>query len=54
LQGFPVAEWEPLRGERRTAECSVPRALKVVTTNLLEGWLRKNGIPYSDQTRLLE
>ncbi len=25
-----------------------PRALKVVTTNLLEGWLRRNGVPYSD------
>jgi len=30
------------------------RALKVVTTNLLEGWLRRNGVPYSDQTTLTE
>ena len=31
-----------------------PRALKVVTTNLLEGWLRRNGVPYSEQTTLTE
>jgi len=55
LQGFSVAEWEPL-GVPGTGRggAAAPRALKVVTTNLLEGWLRKNGIPYSDQTRLVE
>jgi len=55
LQGFSVAEWEPLgvAGAGRGG-APPPRALKVVTTNLLEGWLRKNGIPYSDQTRLVE
>ena len=31
-----------------------PVALKVVTTNLLEGWLRRNGVPYSDATTLTE
>jgi len=55
LQGFSVAEWEPLgvAGAGRGGALP-PRALKVVTTNLLEGWLRKNGIHYSDQTRLVE
>jgi hypothetical protein len=55
LQGFSVAEWEPLgvAGVGR-AGGPPPRALKVVTTNLLEGWLRKNGVAYSDQTTLVE
>jgi len=53
LQGFSVAEWEPM-GAARIGGPAVPRALKVVTTNLQEGWLRKNGIPYSDQTTLTE
>jgi len=56
LQGFSVAEWEPLGagGAGRAGGPPPPRSLKVVTTNLLEGWLRKNGVPYSDQTTLLE
>jgi hypothetical protein len=56
LQGFSVAEWEPLgvAGPGRAGGSLPPRALKVVTTNLLEGWLRKNGVPYSDQTTLVE
>jgi hypothetical protein len=56
LQGFSVAEWEPLgvAGPGRAGGPPPPRALKVVTTNLLEGWLRKNGVPYSDETTLVE
>ena len=61
LQGFSVAEWElmgvagpgPGGGGGRGGGAP-PRALKVTTTNLLEGWLRKNGVPYSDQTTLVE
>ena len=55
LQGYSVAEWEPLgvAGPGRGGVLP-PRALKVVTTNLLEGWLRRNGVPYSDQTTLTE
>ena len=55
LQGFSVAEWEALgvAGPGRGGVLP-PRALKVVTTNLLEGWLRKNGVPYSEQTTLTE
>ncbi|MGD8323691.1 MAG: hypothetical protein PVF50_04935, partial [Gammaproteobacteria bacterium] len=29
-------------------------SLEVTTTNLSEGWLRRNGVPYSDQTVLSE
>jgi hypothetical protein len=55
LQGFSVAEWEPLGVANPTRGGSpAPRALKVVTTNLLDGWLRKNGVPYSDQTTVVE
>ena len=28
--------------------------LKVVTTNLSGGWLRKNGVPYSENTTMTE
>ena len=29
-------------------------SLKVVTTNLRDGWLRKNGVPYSEDATLTE
>ena len=29
-------------------------SLKVLTAGLSEGWLRRNGVPYSEQTRLTE
>jgi hypothetical protein len=59
LQGFSVAEWEPLGGPGagrggRGGAAPPPTSLKVVTTNLLEGWLRRNGVPYSDATTLNE
>ena len=45
IQGRSVANWENLAGGRG----GQPRTgtLKVVTTNLLPGYLRKNGVPYS-------
>jgi hypothetical protein len=50
LQGYSVAEWEVAggRGQPRTGD------LKVVTTHLLPGYLRKNGPPYSANTVLTE
>jgi hypothetical protein len=63
LQGYSVANWE---GPRPPAFDSAPGAgdapppaprfgnLKVVTTHLLPGYLRKNGVPYSDKTTLTE
>jgi hypothetical protein len=63
LQGQSVAEWQrsvgfdafgvglsPERG-------SAPQrwgSLKVVTTNMLPGWLRRNGVPYSDKATVTE
>jgi hypothetical protein len=58
LQGFSVAQWEPIGNPLQTVGGRgggpVPTALKVVTTNLSEGWLRRNGIAYSTQTTLTE
>lgn len=49
-QGSSVAQWEyaPGRGEARSGN------LKVVTTNLRAGYVRKNGAPYSDKAVLTE
>jgi hypothetical protein len=55
-QGLSVAEWtRPVAAGARGAAPTTPRgALKVVTTNLRPGYLRKNGVPYSDKTVLTE
>jgi len=51
-QGSSVAEWQV----PRTAQGTAPKsgALKVMTTNIRSGYLRKNGVPYSAQTKLTE
>lgn len=52
LQGFSVAEWE---GVARGRGAAGPGGnLKVVTTNLSGGWVRKNGVPYSENAVLTE
>jgi hypothetical protein len=43
-QGYSVANWEPL-GARRGA---IPTQLHVRTTRLRPGYLRRNGVPYSE------
>src|SRR5262249_33077146 len=51
LQGHSVAQWElaAIRpGQKPTGN------LKVVTTNLKAGYIRKNGAPYSDKTTMTE
>ena len=48
LQGDSVAEWE---GGGRGA---TDGAMKVTTTNLKAGFLRKNGVPYSENTSVTE
>ena len=54
-QGDSVAEWD-MQAAGRGAAANAPRrgALKVVTTNLKSGYLRKNGIPYSEDAKLTE
>ena len=57
LGGRVGADRRSWRGPRRHAPAAPPPptlALKVVTTNLLEGWLRRNGVAYSDATTLTE
>jgi hypothetical protein len=50
-QGLSKASWELTMGSRGTAPVA---SLKVVTTNLKPGYLRKNGVPYSSNTVLTE
>jgi hypothetical protein len=64
LQGFSLAEWDRLAraggagrggrgGEAQTGPA--PGAnLKVITNHLIGGWLRKNGVPYSEDAVVTE
>jgi hypothetical protein len=62
LQGFSLAEWERPpraggagRGGRGGDAGPAPGAnLKVVTNRLTGGWLRKNGVPYSEDAVVTE
>jgi hypothetical protein len=61
LQGHSIAEWEPIGApvvlrNGRAIGAGNPQggSLKVVTSNLTEGWLRKNGVAYSESASLLE
>ena len=44
LQGYSVASWEPLQAGAGFGPHK-PGSLKVVTTRLRAGYLRKNGVP---------
>jgi hypothetical protein len=60
LQGYSVAEWEFAGGRRggagRGGAAEAPRfgSLKVTTTMMSGGWLRRNGAPYSEKAALTE
>jgi hypothetical protein len=49
LQGQSTATWEPA-----TAAGGGGGSLRVVTSNLLPGYLRKNGVPYSERATVTE
>src|SRR5947209_6728606 len=56
-QGYSVAEWEIAGGRGRGRAGQGPPqggSLKVVTTRMRPGYLRKNGVPYSGNTVLTE
>jgi hypothetical protein len=53
-QGQSAAVWESSAGGRRGAAPILGGSLKVVTTGLRPGYLRKNGVPYSANTILTE
>jgi hypothetical protein len=56
LQGHSTAEWEIIGGGGRGAAAQAPRTgnLKVATSMMSAGWLRKNGVPYSENATLTE
>jgi len=55
-QGESASEWQVPRGRGRGGPAPPPQtgSLKVVTTNMRAGYLRKNGVPYSDRATLTE
>jgi hypothetical protein len=57
-QGYSVALWEPMPNGRGVFGApdgqKVAGALKVVTSHLRPGYLRKNGVPYSANASLTE
>jgi hypothetical protein len=53
-QGNSVALWEAGGGGRRGAAPVLGGSLKVVTTNMRPGYLRKNGVPYGANAILTE
>ena len=50
-QGQSVAQWETEDGDQESDKTG---SLKVVTTNMRPGYLRKNGVPYSADAVLTE
>ncbi len=53
LQGNSVAQWEA-QGAGRGPGPPMSGDLKVMTTHMLAGYLRKNGVPYSASAVLTE
>lgn len=53
-QGESVAEWVPRRGQGAPPSTPASRYLKVTTRRMLPGYLRKNGVPYSENAVLTE
>jgi len=55
LQGFTMAEWErPAAGRRGGGPPPPGGSLKATTTMMTAGWLRKNGVPYSQDAEVTE
>jgi hypothetical protein len=57
-QGYSEANWDGLRPAPRGRGAAAPApqggSLKIVTTNMKPGYLRKNGVPYSGNAVLTE
>jgi hypothetical protein len=62
-QGFSAAAWETVQegqgmapggGRGGPAEPPMSGALKVITTNMRPGYVRRNGVPYSANARMTE
>jgi hypothetical protein len=53
-QGDSVASWETPRPARGATEAPKSGNLKIVTTRMRPGYLRKNGVPYSADAKVTE
>jgi hypothetical protein len=53
-QGYSVANWEALGGRGGRGAVPLNGQLHVRTTRMRGGYLRKNGVPYSENARLEE
>jgi hypothetical protein len=53
-QGESAAAWVSRRGQAVPAGSAKAKYLKVTTTHMLPGYLRKNGVPYGDSATLTE
>jgi hypothetical protein len=56
-QGYSKAQWEPAGSgpaARPAAPIAAAKSLKVVTTNMRSGYLRRNGVPYSENAVVTE
>lgn len=53
-QGYSRAAWVPRRSEGYGQVGPNARALRVMTTHMLSGYLRQNGVPYSENAVLTE
>jgi hypothetical protein len=53
-QGYSAAQWQTVPRGRGANPAPGGGTLKVVTTNMLPGYIRKNGVPYSDKAVLTE
>ena len=53
-QGHSVAQWERPGGGRGNPASPRVGSLTVVTTNMRAGYLRKNGVPYSENAKVTE
>ncbi len=56
LQGYSAGTWERPGARGRGAAAVQPRggSLKVTTSNITAGWLRRNGVPYSQDANITE
>jgi hypothetical protein len=53
-QGYSIAQWETAGGRAGRGRGAPGGSLKVVTTRMRPGYLRKNGVPYSGDALLTE
>ncbi len=54
IQGFTAAEWERAAGRRGGGPPPPALSLKATTTMMTSGWLRRNGVPYSQDATVTE